>query len=76
MIDTLLQMHELDQKVLVKQAIAQLNPRLQFIAYRRFYQNQTLASIAEELGVSQGRVWMLEAKLLRLLKLGLKSGRM
>lgn len=76
MLNALLDMHELDQKVLVKQAIAQLNPRMQFVAYRRFYQNQTLAAIAEELGLSQNRVWQLEAKILRLLKDGLRSGRM
>lgn len=76
MINSLLQMNELDQKVLVKQALAQLNPRLQLLAYRRFFQNQTLASVADELGISNGRAFQLEAKLLRKLKQGLNSGRM
>lgn len=76
MLNDLLNMHEMDQKVLIKSALSQLTPRQQFVAYRRFYNNQTLASIAEELGVSQNRAWQIEAKVLRLLRTGLRTGRM
>ena len=76
MLNDLLNMHELDQKMLIKSALSQLTPRQQFVAYRRFYNNQTLSTIAEDLGISQGRVYQIEAKILRLLKNGLKAGRM
>lgn len=76
MLNDLLNMHEMDQKIMLKEALSQLTPRQQFVAYRRFYQNQTLASIAEEMGLSAGRLFQIEAKVLRLLRNGLKSGRM
>ena len=72
----LINMHELDLQIVLKDAIASLEPRQRLVAVRRFYQNQTLASIAEELGISDGRVFMIEAKILRKLKQGLTSKRM
>lgn len=69
----LIEMHELDQRIVCKRAIESLSPRLQLIAVRRFYQNQSLLSIAEELGLSQARTWQLEARLLRQLRHGFKS---
>ncbi len=69
-------MNEMDQKIVLKQAISQLPSRLQLVAIRRFYQNQTLAAIAEELGVSAGRAYQIEAKMLRLLRVGFRTGRM
>ncbi len=69
----LIEKHELGQRLVCKRAIESLSPRLQFVAVRRFYQNQSLSSIAEELGLSQTRTWQLEARLLRKLKHGLKS---
>ena len=74
--DLLMTMHDLDRKVLVKQAIDKLSPRLKFIAIRRFYQNQNLNSIAEELGLSYSRVFQLELRLLGEIKRGIMSGRM
>ena len=76
MLNDLLNMHELDQKVLVKSALAQLKHRLQFIAMRRFYQNQTLAAIAEELGLSNNRVWQLELEIIWTIRRALEAGRM
>ena len=72
----LMTMHDLDRKVLVKQAIDKLNPRLKFIAIRRFYQNQSINSIAEELNLSRNRVWQLELRLLGEIKRGIMSGKM
>ncbi|NDB60239.1 hypothetical protein EB001_17570 [bacterium] len=72
----LMTMHELDQKVVCKRAIESLEPRLRFVAVRRFYQNQTLRSIGEELGISGNRVLQLEAKLLRILKEAFMRGKM
>jgi RNA polymerase sigma factor (sigma-70 family) len=72
----LINMHELDLQIVLKDAIASLEPRLRLVAVRRFYQNQNLSSIAEELGVSDNRVWQIEAKILRKLKQGLTSKRM
>lgn len=74
--NNLINMNDLDKKVLVKQAIEKLSPRLQFIAIRRFYQNQNLNSIAEELGISDSRAYQLEMKLLGVIRRGLISGRM
>jgi RNA polymerase sporulation-specific sigma factor len=72
----LINMHELDLQIVLKDAIASLEPRQRLVAVRRFYQNQNLSSIAEELGVSDNRVWQIEAKILRKLKQGLTSKRM
>lgn len=72
----LINMHEMDLQIVLKEAIASLEPRQRIVAVRRFYQNQTLASIAEELGISDGRVFMIEAKILRKLKHGLSSKRL
>jgi RNA polymerase sporulation-specific sigma factor len=72
----LINMHELDLQIVLKDAIASLEPRQRLVAVRRFYLNQNLSSIAEELGVSDNRVWQIEAKILRKLKQGLTSKRM
>ena len=69
----LINLNELDQKILCKEAIENLTPRLQLIAVRRFYQNQSLNSIAEELGVTYARAYQLERKLLYTIKRYLKS---
>jgi DNA-directed RNA polymerase specialized sigma subunit len=61
-------MNEMDLRIVMKEEIGRLEPRLQLIAVRRFYQNQNLSSIAEELGLSNNRVWQLEAKVLRKIK--------
>ena len=72
----LINMHEMDLHIAIKEAIASLEPRQRLVAVRRFYQNQTLASIAEELGISDGRVFQIEANILRKLRHGLTSKRM
>jgi|LakMenE07Oct09ns_1017277.scaffolds.fasta_scaffold00125_11 RNA polymerase sporulation-specific sigma factor len=72
----LINMHEMDLKIVLKEAIESLEPRQRFVAVRRFYQNQTLGAIAEEIGISDHRVWQIEAKILRLLKRGLSSKRL
>ena len=72
----LINLNELDQKVLCKDIIENLNPRLQLIAIRRFYQNQSLSSIAEELGISNARAYQLERKLLHTIRWYLKVQRM
>ena len=72
----LINMHEMDLQIVLKEAIASLPPRMQFVAMRRFYQNQSLPAIAEELGVSKGRAYQIEAMLLHKLKHGLKVKRM
>jgi|688.fasta_scaffold00027_187 RNA polymerase sigma factor (sigma-70 family) len=70
----LINMHDLDRKVVCKRAIECLSPRLQFIAVRRFYQNQTIDAIAEELGLSQARVYQLERKLVWKMRRSLELG--
>ena len=72
----LMNMHDLDKVVLVKQAIEKLSPRLRLLAVRRFYQNQTLNSIAEELGVSYARTYQLERRVLSDIRRGLATGNM
>jgi RNA polymerase sigma factor (sigma-70 family) len=72
----LINMHDLDRKVVCKRAIESLSPRLQLVAIRRFYQNQTTAAIAEELGLSQGRVYQLERKLVWKIRRSLELGNM
>mgnify|MGYP003344650716 CR=1 FL=1 len=66
-------LNELDQKVLCKDIIENLSPRLQLIAVRRFYQNQSLNSIAEELGVTYARAYQLERKLLHIIRRYVKA---
>lgn len=68
MFNDLINMNEMDLRIVMKEEIGRLEPRLQLIAVRRFYQNQNLSSIAEELGLSNNRVWQLEAKVLRKIK--------
>ncbi len=70
----LINMHDLDRKVVCKRAIESLSPRLQFIAVRRFYQNQTTAAIAEEIGLSQARVYQLERHLVCKMRRSLELG--
>lgn len=72
----LINMHDLDQKLVCKRAIECLSPRLQLVAIRRFYQNQTLDAIAEELGLSQARVYQLERKLVWKMRRSLELGHM
>ena len=72
----LINMHEMDLQIVIKEAIASLEPRQRLVAVRRFYQNQTLDAIGEELGVSANRIYQIEAKILRILKHGLNSKRM
>ena len=69
----LINLNELDQKILCKEAIENLTPRLQLIAIRRFYQNQSLNSIADELGVTYARAYQLERKLLHTIRHYLKA---
>jgi RNA polymerase sigma factor (sigma-70 family) len=76
MLNDILNMHELDQKLVVKQALMQLEPKLRFVAYRRFFNNQTLESIAEEIGLSRGRVFQLEKRAMHMLRYGFGTGRM
>lgn len=66
----LIHMHDLDQKVIVKKALESLTPRMQFVVIRRFFQNQTLSSIAEEMGLSEARLYQIELKALCSLKRG------
>lgn len=66
----LIHMHDLDQKVTVKKALESLSPRMRFVVIRRFFQNQTLSSIAEELGLSEARLYQIERKALCNLKRG------
>ena len=66
----LINMHDLDQKVIVKKALESLTPRMQFVVIRRFFQNQTLSSIAEEMGLSEARLYQIELKALCNLKRG------
>ena len=66
----LINMHDLDQKVIVKKALESLTPRMQFVVIRRFFQNQTLSSIAEEMGLSEARLYQIELKALCSLKRG------
>lgn len=66
----LIHMHNLDQKVIVKKALESLTPRMQFVVIRRFFQNQTLSSIAEEMGLSEARLYQIELKALCSLKRG------
>ena len=72
----LIHMHDLDQKVTVKKALENLTPRMQFVVIRRFFQNQTLSSIAEELGLSEARLYQIERKALCILKRGFNTDKM
>jgi len=59
-----MQLDDLERKVYCKQFIETLEPRLQFVAILRFYHNQSLSSIAEELGISNPRAYQLERKII------------
>jgi RNA polymerase sigma factor (sigma-70 family) len=71
----LIGMHDLDQKVIVKKALESLTPRMQFVVIRRFFQNQTLSSIAEEIGLSEARLYQIERKALCSLKRGFRRNK-
>ena len=58
-----MQLNDLEKKVYCKQFIETLEPRLQLVAIRRYYQNQNLRSISEELGISYPRAYQLELKI-------------
>jgi RNA polymerase sigma factor (sigma-70 family) len=59
-----MQLNDLERQVYCKQFIETLEPRLQLVALRRYYQNQSLSSIAEELGISYSRAYQLELKII------------
>ena len=73
-IETLFNMHDLDRKVFCKTMLDSLDPIMQFVMYRRYYQNQSLSSIAEEIGRSSTRVMQIESKAKRLIQYRLQSG--
>ena len=59
-----MQLNDLEKKVYCKQFIETLEPRLKLVAIRRYYQNQSLRSISEELGISYPRAYQLERKII------------
>lgn len=66
--DLVINMHDLDKKVLCKSIFDILTDREKTVLYMRYYQNKSMAVIAEEIGVSKGRIYQLEKHLLLTLK--------
>lgn len=63
----LINMHDLDKKVLIRKVMEQLTPKEQLILYRRYYQNQSYSSIAEELKITRERVRQKNMKIHRII---------
>lgn len=66
--DLVINMNDLDKKVVCKSIFNILTDREKTVLYMRYYQNKSLTVIAEEIGVSRGRVYQLEKHLLLTLK--------
>lgn len=62
-------MNEMDQKIVLKEAILGLNERERLVIMRRFFQNQTYQSIGDELGITQERVRQMLCKSLRIMNM-------
>lgn len=66
--DLVINMNDLDKKVVCKSVFSVLTEREKTVLYMRYYQNKSMATIAEEIGVSKGRIYQLEKHLLLTLK--------
>lgn len=66
--DCVINMNDLDKKVLCKSIFNVLTDREKTVLYMRYYQNKSTAVVAEEIGVSTSRLYQLEKHLLLVLK--------
>jgi len=64
---------EFDNTRRVFKALLKLPARYERVIRMRFFQEKTLVEVAETFELTQGRVWQMEAKALRMLKNKMKN---